>query len=145
MPVPDTAGFRAAQDWFREQVGEDIPFHVPTAKVYPAGTQLDPETGEPYDPTIEQESGGEWTDVTKKVHVVFRPIHVNLEDPVGGQHQGGGLRRATSLVLDLALTDFEEVEAATEATVNDVRYKITEFEKDGILGPDRVLAFAEAK
>lgn len=145
MVTPDIAGFQEAQRHLRDEFGEDISFHIPVAAVYPVDTQLDPETGRPFDPTIQPETGGGFTDVVKHAHVIFRPIHVNLEDPLGDDHLAGGLRRATSVVLDIDVGDFADVEDATEVTLNTTRYKITDFERDGIVGVDRVLAFLEAK
>lgn len=145
MVSPDIAGFIEAQDRQRELFGEDIPFHVREAAVYPDGTQLDPETGKPYDPTIKPTSGGGFTDEVVRGIVIFRPIHTNLEDPLGDSHLQGGLRRATSAVVDIGIADLARVADAAEATVKDVRYKVTDIEKDGIDGVDRVLAFLEAK
>lgn len=142
---PDIAGFQEAQRRLRDEFGVDITFHVPEVPVYPPDTQLDPETGKPFDPTIRPTSGDGFTDVVKHCHVIFRPIHVNLEDPLGDDHLAGGFRRQTSAVLDIDVADFPDVDDASEVTFNGTRYKITDFENDGIVGVDRVLAFLEAK
>lgn len=50
--TPDHTGFRDAQRKLREHFGEPVEFLTPASHAYPPGTQLDPETSEPYDPAI---------------------------------------------------------------------------------------------
>ena len=51
--TPDHAGFRDAQRRLRAAFGEPVRFLAPAVDEYPPGTRLDPDTGTPYDPTIE--------------------------------------------------------------------------------------------
>lgn len=49
---PDLAGFAEAQSRLRQKLGQDVAFYGPVTLTFPANTPLDPETGQPYDPTI---------------------------------------------------------------------------------------------
>jgi hypothetical protein len=140
---PDIAGFRAAMDEARAAFGEQVTFHVPVAPVWPAGTAIDEDTVAPFDPTVEPESGGGFTDVAKNVLVIYHAIGSGLSAPQSSQP--AGLMRGESVVLDVSVPDYPDVQAATEATVSGTRYAITDRQDDGILGTDRVLIFCEAK
>lgn len=73
--APDFAGFAAAQGRLREHFGHDITFYLPgDAPTYPPGTKVDPESGEPYDPTIEPSTGGEEVETVVRCNVVARPM-----------------------------------------------------------------------
>lgn len=52
IPSADLEGFAEAQQLLRDQFGEDIDFYFPEEDAWPAGTQLDPESGQPFDPTV---------------------------------------------------------------------------------------------
>lgn len=55
---PDWASFATAIEEFREEAGETVQFTCPVESTYPPGTVLDPNTGKPYDPTIEADNEG---------------------------------------------------------------------------------------
>jgi hypothetical protein len=105
--------------------------------------QLDPESGEPYDPTVVPTSGGGDTEIEKICVVVFRPIHVNVEDPIFTGPSG--LRRGESVALILDPGDFPDVEHATVAEFNSVEYRVTEIIPDGLVDTDRYIVFLEAR
>lgn len=145
MPVatPDLAGFAAAQKRLRGQMGADVTFRIPTAPVWPVGTPTDPQTGRPFDPTVEPVTGGGFTGVVKRVGLVFRPIGGSVEDPVGGKVVGG-VRGEESIAMSISADDYSDVEAATQALVGGIAYRITQVIEDP--GPDdRYIAFAEAR
>jgi hypothetical protein len=52
-PQADLAGFADAQSRLRNQFAEEVTFMYPEQFAWPAGTPIDPETDEPYDPTVE--------------------------------------------------------------------------------------------
>lgn len=147
MPAtPDLAGFRAAMDRLRDNFGQDVTFHAPVAKTWPAGTQLDPETGEPYDPAIDPISAG-WTDIVKHVGVVTKPISTARE---GGdtRFEAGGEFSGMDAVLDMVDTDHVDVLDATEVTLYGLRFKIVEMKPSGLGGDpdaDRYIVYLEAK
>src|SRR3954447_20665604 len=55
---PDLNGFREASDRLRGQMGRALVYLTPTETVWPEATPLDPESGRPYDPTIEPTASG---------------------------------------------------------------------------------------
>lgn len=140
---PDIAGFRAAMEDARSAFGEPVSFHIPTPPVWPAGTPMDEDTGMPFDPTIEPESGGGFTDVVRNVLVIYHAIGGDLDAPQSSEP--AGLMKGESAVLDVGVPDYPAVQDATEATVGTTRYLVTDRQDDGILGRDRVLMFLEAK
>ncbi len=142
-PVPNIAGFKEAQQRLRDQLGVDVTFKIPTAPVWPAGTPLDPQTGRPYDPTVEPQSGGGFTSVVKKVGLVFRPIKVNVEDPVGDEVQGG-IRHGESLALTISVADYAAVQNAAQVNVEGTEYRVMSIIADPGLD-DRYIVFGEAK
>lgn len=140
---PDFDGFVAAQERLRDYAGQDIRFLVPTDPVWPAGTPLDPETLRPYDPTVIPESGGGFVEVVKRVGLVYRPIHTNVEDPLGDDIRGG-FRHGESIALSISETDVTDLVGAIYAVVGGRTFKITSYEDDP--GPDtRYIMFAEAR
>lgn len=141
--LPNLDGFREAQDRLRRVMGTDVIFRVPVDPVWPAGTRLDPQTQRPYDPTVQPQSGGGYTTVTKRVMVVFRPIRTNVEDPLGDDERGG-LRHGESIALGIGEDDHPDVQGATRATVRGVEYKITSMIPDTSPDP-RYIAFLEAR
>lgn len=138
--TPDLEGFRAAQRRHVANMGHDATFHLPGAQTYPAGTALDPQTGEPYDPRIQPETntGG---DVVKKVNVIQRPAGGGLEGPTVAARNA--LMSAADVVLILLAEDHAAVQTATHVTVFGERYKITLFQPDGIGTVHRWLTYCE--
>ena len=142
-PTPDLAGFRSAQQRLRDTMGVEATFKLPVAPVWPAGTPLDPQTGRPYDPTVEPESGGGHTEVVRRVALTFRPIKVNVEDPIGDEVQGG-IRHGESIALSMSPADHAAVESAVQVNLEGTEYRITSMIADPGLD-DRYIAFGEAK
>ena len=141
--MADLTGFRDAQNRLRAGMGQDVDFKVPVTKTYASGVQLDPESGEPYDPTVVPTSGGGFTTVTVRALIVFRPIRGALDEPA--EEGPRGISRGESMALDIAAADNAEVEDATEAEVNGVNYRITDWVPEGIQGTDRWIVFLEAR
>ncbi len=140
--LPDLAGFKAAQQRLREQVGVDVTFRIPVPPVWPPGTPLDPQTGRPYDPTVEPQSGGTFGSVVKRVGLVFRPIKVNVEDPVGEEVQGG-IRHGESLALSVSTADYPDIEDAAQVNVEGTEYRVMSIIVDPGLD-NRYIVFGEA-
>lgn len=142
--LPDMAGFEDAQDRLRQALGRVVTFHTRVPAVYPLGTRLDRETGEPMDPTIQPSSGGGFTDVDLKVGVIERQVsparpHLDVQaTPIGPMED-------TVLVLDVDVTDWPSVEDATEVTDLGVRYEIVEARPSGVVDEDRVIVYCEEK
>ncbi len=144
MPViPNIAGFKDAQQRLRDHMGVEVTFRLPTAPVWPVNAALDPQTGRPYDPTVEPESGGGFTDIVKTVALVFRPIKVNVEDPIGDEVQGG-IRHGESIALSMSVDDHADVGEAVQVSLEGTEYRIMSMIVDPGLD-DRYIAFGEAK
>jgi hypothetical protein len=147
-PTPDLAGFRDAMNRLRQNFGQDVRFRIPAPKVWPAGTQLDPESGEPFDPAIDPLSGGGFTDVVKHVGVVTKPIVPGRE---GGdtRFEAGGAFSGMDAILDMAAADKADVEDATEVILYGERFDIIEMKPGGLGGGadviDRYVVYLEAK
>lgn len=141
--TPDIQGFENAMAQARGAFGEPVTFHVPVAPVYAPGTPIDEDTGRPFDPTVQPESGGGFDDVVKTVLVIYHAIGPGLDAPQSSQ--AVGVLKGESAVLDVSLTDYPDVEAATEVTIDGTRYAVEDRQDDGIMGTDRVLVFLEAK
>lgn len=142
---PDIAGFQDAQERIRLALGQNVDFQIPIAPVYPDGTQLDPETGEPYDPTVDPTSGGGNTIVTKKVVVCYAPIQGSKVPNEKGREGWQGVARGESCALLASVDDFPDIEPATGFVLNEVEYQITEIIEDGLVGMERAVVFGEAR
>lgn len=129
-PTPDTTGFIEAQRNLIWSMGEDVSFISISEKVWPPGVEIDPQTGEPYDPTVEPESGGEEIELLSKVGVFYRPITGMNDDVVEGP---SGVRRDESPAFIVLTEDYEAVKDSTTAVYNGIRYRITEFTPDSFV------------
>lgn len=140
MPVsPDFEGFAAAQKALREKFGQDLTFAIPGEVTYPDGTPLDPETGKPFDPTIEPIESEE-SETTVRVSVVNRPIRTGLSDEserkaIGWLEEGG-------VVLIVDPEDWPEIENATRVQFADEWYAIRQTDHDYLGEVDRYLVWA---
>lgn len=140
---PDLEGFREAQERLRQNLGQEITFLVSSEKVWPEGTAIDPESGEPFDPTIDPETGGDITEVVITCIVVSRlirgePNEAGIEGPQG-------VARGESAALIVGTADLVEIEGATDFILNDITYGIQEITSDGLTGVDRYICFGEAR
>lgn len=140
--VPDIAGFQEAQQRLRDLMGVEVTFKIPVDPTWPAGTPLDPQTGRPYDPTVEPESGGGFDEVVKTVGLVFRPIKVNVEDPVGDEVQGG-IRHGESMALSVSVPDYADIQDAAQVDLEGTEYRVMSIMVDPGLD-DRYIVFGEA-
>jgi hypothetical protein len=139
---PDLDGWREAQARLRTALGQNVTFKIPLPKVWDPDVQLDPETGEPYDPTVVPTSGGGFAEIEKRVSVVFRPIHPNVEDPVLDEPAGVMHRESVALMADPA--DYPDIEDAARFTLQGNEYRVTSIDADGLVETDRYVIFGEA-
>lgn len=124
MPAPSVPGFVAAQDRLRSLLGKQVVFRLPVAATWPEGTKLNPDTGEPYDATIEP-TGPAFTEVTKTCLVIIKeasPLRPQTDTETAASGEMSGM----DIILDVAVADYPEVEDATEMTVNGLDYRIRE-------------------
>jgi hypothetical protein len=133
---PDLDGFRAAQDRARALFGEAVVMLAPVVVVeWPAGTALDPETNEPYDPTIQPVSSAQ---ASASVNAV---VMQKLPNDAAERATPIGDLSTFSLILDVSPADHDLASAATRAVVRDDVYSVARWLPDGVKGTDRWLAF----
>jgi hypothetical protein len=132
-------GFQDAQRRLRAETGIDATFHIPGTPTWPTGTKLDPETGRPYDPVIQPEDdSGDETDVPLKVGKAVGSLNDDNDSPIGIMSDAEG-------VLMVDVDDVASVASATEVTISNVRYKITQKRPRGLTRVMEWLFFVEAK
>lgn len=124
MPEPNVAGFVAAQDNLRARLGRSVVFKVPTAAEWPEGTKINPDTGEPYDATI-QRVGDRFTEVTKVCLVILKQASP-LRPQADTESEPSGEMSGMDIILDVAAEDYPDIEDASEMTVNGLNYRIRE-------------------
>lgn len=137
MLEPDVAAFVAAQDDLRRQLGTPATFIVDAVPTYPPDTPLD-SAGRPLDPTIDPIPGTDNdTRIIKTVTTVFRGTDAQ-DEPIGWQE-------GTTLMLDVAIADWDDIKDADRVEVLGEVYELHRGSTpDGFLTADRVRAFASS-
>lgn len=143
MPVPDLAGFREAQDRLIDLAGTPCDFHTPGVLTWPADVAIDPETGDPYDPTAVPDAPEAPTVVTKKCSVISGVPRVTTDrsdtfNPFGWVND-------TRIALKLPAADYPDVKDATTVTVYGVDYAIHEWREVGLDIIDSYYALVDRK
>jgi hypothetical protein len=99
---PDIRGFAEAQRRLRSKLGRVVSFYTPLASTYdpalPSGA-FDPETGEPYDPTIKPTASG-YVVASAYCSIAFAPLAAIRRDEVMGEPVGIVSRLNKDLILD---------------------------------------------
>lgn len=139
--LPDLDGFRDAQVRLIDATAESVVFFTPEPTVYPSGAMLDPQSGEPFDPTVEPESSG-WASAAVPCNVVTKPIQ-DLEGE-RTETQFGTLRE-NEIAAFFNLVHLPFASGATEAEHLGVRYTINDLKPDGLQTRERYIAFMEEK
>lgn len=138
----DVAGFVAAQQDLRQQGGNDIIFSVPVTPTWPAGTKINPDTGEPYDAMVVR-SNAEFTTVTVRCLVLLKEGSP-LRPQADTHFAEPGLMTGMDIILDIdaalragqSQTDYTTVSDATEFQYASKNYAVDEwkpFELGGTL------------
>lgn len=141
-PTPDIGGFVAAQDRFRQAFGRDIQFNIPVNPVWPADTQLDPETGQPFDPTVVPSSGGGTTAQIAHVSVIRDMLPTNEQDEV--DWGPSGIRNAERTALIVSQADHLLVQNAVSFELDGLTFNIGAWSEGGIVGGERWVCFGES-
>lgn len=136
---PNIEGFLDAQARLRDKFGMDVRLLTPTVPVYASGTVLNPATGIPYDPRIKPTASGFASAVVRATMVNKR---LATEDDTGTN--AAGIFSDKSIVLSMAVADWEQASAATQFEVLEQRYEIRDAQPDGFANRDmRRLIFGE--
>lgn len=130
---PDLAGFREARERKRALFSESVVLLGPGVVTYPAGVSLDPETGRPYDPTIEPVSSG------ASATIVAEWVWRSTQDPSDDSAVGTFEKEAPMLIAASAAAS--ALEGMTHFLGRGERYQIEGIHFDGITGIDRVLVY----
>jgi hypothetical protein len=143
---PNVAGWMEAQDRLRRMLGTTVEFLIPptlTAEDYPPGTSLDPETGFPFDPTVEIVSQEAAERIEVVASVVHRPIDTDVRD--AALDMPVGLVPSSNAALIISLEDRDRTEGATEVEIWGERYRITEWRRDGLTVQNRWIVFTQER
>lgn len=140
---PDVDGWRDAHERLIQALGVSVEFRTPTPSVYASNVAVDPETGVPYDPTVVPVSGGAMTTALVMVGPVFRPLKPTPQDMIF--QTTGGIRRNEDVALLVREVDYVTIQDATEFTLFNIDYKLTDIIEDGLVGRDRYIAYGEAQ
>ena len=147
-PTPDLTGYREAQVALIAQLGSEVEFFSPSQVVWPEGAILDPETQEPYDPTVVPLSSG-FSSASVKCGIAIRSVGLSRRGISDDEHLTAiGEFEDGEGVLLVPIEDFEanDLDEATEATIYGERYDITQTEEDGLASdPHRIIVYIRQK
>jgi hypothetical protein len=130
--TPDITGFQTEARNLRENFGSPVTFHVPQAPTWPAGTRINPDTGKPYSPMVEQ-TNAEFADVVKTALVILKQGSP-LRPQADSHWDEVGLMSGMDIILDVDSDDYADIEDATEFTIFELRYTVEEFKPFGLAG-----------
>lgn len=140
-PQADLAGFAAAQSRLRNEFAEEVTFMYPAQFAYPAGTPIDPETDEPYDPTVEPIAASAASAVVR-CNVAFYSSQRGGQE---AQDTAAGLFEQTHLMLIADVAAASAIAPAIEFDVRGARHKIEAQKPDGIGALQRYLVWGRQK
>lgn len=143
---PDLDGFRAASEQLRDQMGKALVYLTPTETTWLEGTPLDPETGDPWDPTIEPLASG-FTSASATTIVVLPGatdrVAKEVEAAIGRIEVGDA-----ALIIGRESWDKASLEDATLVRIYDDDWELADarFDSVGGEGPaDRVIVHAKQR
>lgn len=140
--APDLAGFTEAQQRLRGGFGEDVTFFQAAVLTYPPDTPIDPETGEPYDPTVEPvDENQPSATVTCTVAFITQANRDQLEFKTSAL----GIEERTHVLAIADIAAEPQITGAIEFDWRGDRYKIEAQKPDGIGAEQRVLTWGRLK
>ena len=137
-PASNMDGFVAAQRKLRSQFGEEITFFGPPIVTWPPDTPIDPQTGTPYDPTIEAVDNVS-QEVRVKCNVVFTAAGPDVE------FSAAGTTERTHVMLIADIDDAPAISPALEFECRGEGYRVTSQKADGIGGLQRYLVWGRKR
>jgi len=123
--TPDLAGFFAAGKTLRQFFGDTIVFNVPAAPTWPAGTRINPDTGEPYN-AMAVSTSPEFTQVTITASVILKEASP-LRPQADSMFVAAGLMSGMDIILDVDNDDYPTVQDATDFAYATKNYHVEEF------------------
>lgn len=139
---PNIDGFRDAQRRLREKFGRTVTFFTPGAKQYDPSlppTVFDPETGEPFDPTIEPTASG-YASAAIVASRVFKPLTATR-----GESSADALGQQSRLNQQV-IVDIDDQAAVRDAEFYELdgeRWSIDDVVTDGIGAEQRVIVYSK--
>lgn len=126
-PTPDIDGFLDGLSRFQQEFGREVTFNFLGDVTFPPGTEIDPETGQPYDPTASGASGAATASAVPAL-VVTQAIQTpgNEATPIGRIETG-----QIALIIDQAdwsdaLADADSVDVLGES------YEVVRDDEDAV-------------
>lgn len=141
-PSPSLNGFADAQDQKRGLLGSDVTFLQAAQVTFPPGTPINPDTSEPYDPTIEPAASAQASAVVR-CGVYFRA----LVRGSGGEAAAGaaGWEEVTRIFAIAPYAARPQIEGSVELIFHEDRFKIHTIKVDELVtGYRRMLVYAAA-
>lgn len=135
MVSADLAGFADAQRRLRDQFGESVVFLQPPTFSFPAGTQIDPDSGQPFDPAVTPTASAQASAAVNCSVAFAAQDDAEREGPAGFVD-----RTRVMLIADIA--DRDACEGAVTAVLRGENFQITSMKPDGIGGLQRWLTYA---
>lgn len=133
---PDLAGFRDAQERLRDHFGSIVTMLGDVQVSFPPGTRLDPQTGRPYDPTVQPVASAQVTAVVK-ANVTYKPMAGDPSKPAAI-----GWIDTAEVMLSLASAAASAASEANAFLIRGERFQVVANHFDGIADvPDRYLIF----
>lgn len=138
MSTPNLAGFADAQSRLRDAIGIDAVFVHDGAKTYDPSVQLNPQTGEPYDPFATPTSSTAETRETIRCSVVTKALagrteHGQVTDTAIGWMSDAGM----ALIMDIA--DADRAEGADTVEAEGEEWELRQLRRDEL--GSRAIAF----
>lgn len=143
---PDLNGFKNASVRLREAMGRDVVFLLPTETVWPEDAVLDPETHEPYDPTIVPTASG-FASATATALAVLPGGNVK-GDSVVNTFVGTMEEGEAAVIVSASAFETANLDRATRVVIWDESFDITQADSDSVGGnddPDRVIMHARQR
>ena len=121
----DIPGFIDASKRLRAQFGDSTTFLVPIDPIWPVGTKINPDTGEPYN-AMAVRSNTPFNQVTITCLVILKEASP-LRPQASVQWSEVGIMSGMDIILDVDADDYDTVKDATEFEYATKNYKAEEW------------------
>jgi hypothetical protein len=125
ITAPDIAGFVAADQQLRQNFGTPITFEVPQAPVWPAGTQINPDTGQPFSAMVKP-TNAPYLEVVINALIILKEASP-LRPQADTTSAPAGFLSGMDIILDIDAADYPSVQEATQFVYATRTYEVREF------------------
>lgn len=130
--TPDIDGFLEADRELRRQFGNATEFRIPQDPQWPTGTQINPDTGRPYNAMVKP-INEPYTSVTVTALTILKEASP-LRPQADTDTTPAGRLSGMDVILDVGAADYDTVKGATEFTYATRNYRVTEFKPFAFAG-----------